>query len=720
MLIGVALFCIAVCSLTIYAATRGPWLGLTFSVTEGGEVRVLTSRGPTAAVEVGASDLVLHAGGRSSAITALDLIEDPDYFDSYDEVDAFYVRQAELYRVLHGDSLTLHYRDPRGQARALAIEPADRPLGDLPPVFWFQLFVGASGLLLSTWAFVASPRNFAARCLGVMGLTFFAFTCPAAHYSCRELALDASVFRALSVINHVGAIAFGGAMVFLFLGYPRRLLGTRGLTFVASLVAFWSVLDVTHALNPDLGYRVPVLVEQLSAIVLSGVQWRRTKGDAPARAELRWFSLSVLFGAGMFVFCTAGVSMLGLTPPFSQGYGFGFFSLMYVGLALGLRRHQMLGLDEWAYRVLLWLLGAVLLVVVDLCLVLWLGAHSALSLTTSLLICGFLYLPLRNWLWARMVSSQRVVGPELFESVLDAAFAPSPAQRERLWRGLLEELFEPAELEPTPHLSEAVVISEQGTRMTLPSFSGLPALALQFPWHGRGLFELRHLRLAESLVRLMQRAELARVAYVSGVRDERQRIARDLHDNLGARLLTGLFAEDVSETRQEIRVAISEMRSIVHDLVGEDAPSQTLSSLLATMRQEASERLRATELALSWTSTDLSREVALEPVFVRHYTSVMRELLSNVLRHASARSVHVEVRVEGAELLTSVRDDGIGLSAEHQAAKEGHGLAGIRARVRELRGSVQFAGDRGTEVRIRLPLAFTGQEAKAPLLEGMP
>ena len=440
----------AVCAATVYfALASAPWLGLSFALDSEGRPHVVRSEGPSRDVPRGSRRVTLaDAAGSALEIDAIDIVEEPDFFDDYATIDNFYERQAKLRALLSSPALELRFEDQHGTLSKRQVRPGERPLSDLPAVFWFQLLAGASGFLIASWVYATSPENLAARCFLVLGATFMGFTAPAALYGTRELALSDGPFRALSTLNHVCAFAFGAGLVALFLSYPRRLLGSFGIWLIIGIFAPWCFLDITQRVSPDAGYRSAILLEETTAIVLAGVQWVVHRDNPRARAELRWLGTSVLLGAGLFVFCTAGVSMLGLTPPFAQGYAFGFFSLMYVGFALGLRRHRLLGLDEWAYRVLVWVFAAVLFIALDLVMVIWLGGHSAMSLSAALLVSGFLYLPMRNWLWNRTVAVVDELDHELFEGVIQSAFAGSPEAREQRWLALLQQHFEPAKSSP--------------------------------------------------------------------------------------------------------------------------------------------------------------------------------------------------------------------------------------------------------------------------------
>ena len=82
-------------------------------------------------------------------------------------------------------------------------------------------------------------------------------------------------------------------------------------------------------------------------------------------------------------------------------------------------------------------------------------------------------------------------------------------------------------------------IREDGLELVLPPVSGIPATSLRYPWAGRSLFGAAHVKTAQHLLQLMAHADASRDAYDRGVAEERGRIARDMHDNIGAPLLHG-------------------------------------------------------------------------------------------------------------------------------------------------------------------------------------
>jgi signal transduction histidine kinase len=85
---------------------------------------------------------------------------------------------------------------------------------------------------------------------------------------------------------------------------------------------------------------------------------------------------------------------------------------------------------------------------------------------------------------------------------------------------------------------------------------------------------------------------------------------------------------------------------------------------------------------------------------------IVQESMTNVLKHARARSVEVRVDTQEQWLVISVKDDGIGLPMDTGRAQRAHGLAAMRHRVTGLGGQwrISRGASQGTEVEVRLPL----------------
>jgi two-component system sensor histidine kinase DesK len=196
---------------------------------------------------------------------------------------------------------------------------------------------------------------------------------------------------------------------------------------------------------------------------------------------------------------------------------------------------------------------------------------------------------------------------------------------------------------------------------------------------------------------------------------ERERIGRDLHDLLGhtlslitlkLELSRKLIDRDPATARTEIaeaervaRHALAEVRSAVTGFRAADLAAELASARLL---------LESSSVALEYDAPP-----ALSPDIERPLALVLREAATNIARHACASRAEVRFAREGGQLRMRIVDDGRG-----SPGAEGNGLAGMRARVRELGGSLAFASARGgTTVEVALPLPAASLLAAAVPME---
>ena len=183
---------------------------------------------------------------------------------------------------------------------------------------------------------------------------------------------------------------------------------------------------------------------------------------------------------------------------------------------------------------------------------------------------------------------------------------------------------------------------------------------------------------------------------------ERERIARDLHDVLGHTLsviilkseLAGKLIDiDPARAKSEIadventsRAALAEVRSTIR--------GYRAHSLEAEIRQA-----KATLETAGVSLRSEEEEVPLTPVQESVVALVVREAVTNVVRHAKARNCHLRLAPENGNCLLEIQDDG---SGGHQI--EGNGLRGMRERIEALGGSLVRETRAGTRLMIQFPL----------------
>lgn len=231
--------------------------------------------------------------------------------------------------------------------------------------------------------------------------------------------------------------------------------------------------------------------------------------------------------------------------------------------------------------------------------------------------------------------------------------------------------------------------------------------------------------LSEALQQLRQLS-----AYTHTVREEeRTRIAREVHDELGSLLVAlkmdvGWLDKRLGEQQQrdpdaaqsmrdtmvakcrrmgrQIETAVDNVGSIITDLRPSILDHQ---GLWAALDWQAHEFVQSAELVLDW-QIDASEALPLPESAAIGIFRIFQEMLSNVGRHARASAVAVSITATPQEICISVQDNGCGAAAAAFEAANAYGVMGMRERARHLGGNINISSQIGLgsflELRIQL------------------
>lgn len=207
-------------------------------------------------------------------------------------------------------------------------------------------------------------------------------------------------------------------------------------------------------------------------------------------------------------------------------------------------------------------------------------------------------------------------------------------------------------------------------------------------------------------------AEVARLSREAGTATERARLAREIHDTLAqgftsiVTLVQAAESEldgDRAKVRKHLDLAVRTARenlSEARNLVAALTPSALDTGTLDDAIRRQVERLREeTEIDATYRTVGGVGELptAVEVVLLR----AAQEALSNVRKHAGARTVNVVLRFGADSVTLTVTDDGVGFAS----GTEGFGLSGMRARVEQVSGTlvIQSAPGNGTRLELEVP-----------------
>lgn len=211
-------------------------------------------------------------------------------------------------------------------------------------------------------------------------------------------------------------------------------------------------------------------------------------------------------------------------------------------------------------------------------------------------------------------------------------------------------------------------------------------------------------------------AQLSEMRVEQMTQQERKRIAADLHDDLGAKLLTIVHTCDNERIAALGREALDDMRLSVRGLNGKP---MRLVDAMADWRAETVQRLGQTNIQVEWQSPQEEVDHLLPARAFVQTTRILREAVSNIIKHSGASRCQVVCFTGDGEYGLVVEDNGRGIPIDFDTHRDrGHGLASMKNRAKQLRGQclVESGAGRGTVIRLTLPLEARGavRMASAP------
>ena len=238
--------------------------------------------------------------------------------------------------------------------------------------------------------------------------------------------------------------------------------------------------------------------------------------------------------------------------------------------------------------------------------------------------------------------------------------------------------------------------------------------ATQVQWNGI-MINISHARRRESDLRDM-------AAHMERAREqERARLARDMHDELG-QLLTALKM-DISLLRRRLGPDDAQLNSMTHLVDAATAAGRRVAAQL---------RPAVLDLGLSdgllWLAEEFSQRYGipvshqiegageLDDLTAIQIFRIAQEAFTNIARHAQAKSVRLTLARTPGLIALDIVDDGLGFTPATQTSEKSFGLRGMRERAHLLGGTLDCASvpNHGTTLRVRVPCTECGKPADAP------
>jgi signal transduction histidine kinase len=206
---------------------------------------------------------------------------------------------------------------------------------------------------------------------------------------------------------------------------------------------------------------------------------------------------------------------------------------------------------------------------------------------------------------------------------------------------------------------------------------------------------------------------------------DRHRIARDIHDDLGANLaqiamLSELAHSDLDEpsaARGHLNKIFDTSKGLARKLdetVWAINPSHdSLDAIVAFLGNFAQEHFRLAGIRCRFDMPDTLPELTMTSAVRHNLFLAAKEAVQNIVKHSGATEARLRIQIEGADLLLSLEDNGMGgavlPAAECTPAKNGNGLANMKHRMESIGGRFELESKAGEGTTVRLVLSKAGQ-----------
>lgn len=612
----------------------------------------------------------------------------------------FVVEQEQLARALAGGRVTLRFTD----GSEVALATTARGYARLGLVFW-PLTAFALLLWLVGGAVLLQRPNSRNAVYATMAWAQALNLLLIAAEHTRGLGMPVGFALVDLRLRLLLDVVTAAASVTAYTLHPKRLPNARliaGITWL--IVAAWAVAAFLDAL-PDLWGWTQAIVLGLGSAATAVISWSYRIEPNPFVAVMRRFAFITTATLALVTLAIVATHRIAGAAPGVAEIGAVIWYLFFASLLLLV---PFLSRSKQALREFALLAGiSTVATSLDLLFVALFSLGPFASLTLAMFLALGVYAAARQWILNQMVGSTVLTTERTFEQLYRVArvVQEQPERQVEQLSALLRDLFDPLETMSIPgRLSQARSVgSGSALFVPLPASDAPDAvphtLVLRSANRGKRIFTHEDAKLAERIVDQVRRAVAYDRAVEQGRTEERVRIAQDLHDDIGARLLTLMYKAADRDMEDYIRHTLQDLKTLTRGLA---ASNHRLSHAAGEWKADLAQRLAAAKLRFAW-SFQADDDPDLSVGRWSGITRILRELVSNAIYHAQARSVEVSIALQDRTLTLRVADDGKG--GDPATWSHGLGLGGVRKRVKTLGGSVawQDNGGRGILCEVTLP-----------------
>lgn len=710
--------CMAVWLIWVLLATgailKTPYLGAEF-VRNGGEpgvrVEAVVPAGPAARAGLVDGDVVtaLRDPETESEHILSDVagVHDRSEVGSYADWARVEVERDAIWAFFATGTVDLVLGD--GRTVRLAFPPG-RGLATLPASYWVGLAHSFAVLLIGAGFAAFAWRT---TLVGLLFLSSVSLSINILHHAFgigEEFVYPPGLQAMIYFMGNLSAPVFAYALLAMLWHTPRP---PNRLPFATLAVGFAVLAFVVQHFRwfafPVHPFQFPYLLAIVLAVGLIAWKWIAFRGDPIARATLSWVVLSIFLAVVPWFFVFSLPVLFGGAPLVSPNLAGLILTVIFVGFAFGAIRFRLFGMRTIWLWTLVWVATGAGLVLIDIVLLTQFHWQQLQALPTAIVLASWAFFPIKNYIHHRMAARTSVSLKEASLNLFDRLNAVTVlAEIDGRLARFLMDLFQASEVDhrlsaETGH----VTIGENGLALTFPAVTREGAFVLRGRNRGQRLFSGEDRAAVDSLIELARRIHDQKGRELSVRETDRRQIVRDLHDDVGAKILSMIYAApEGSSLRSHAGQALKALKDSLMTIENEE--ELDVAANWTPFWEEQADRLRVAGFTVSL-DTDFDGARVLDARDFVNMKRIVEEHVSNTVKYADkAKAVNgrTHIRENGDFLIEMTTGIAAGTG---QLRATGRGLANIRARAEESGATVRIgpADEAGDRFVLSLFLPFT-------------
>ncbi len=691
-------FMLLICQIALVSGT--PWLGLDIDhfSNENGllVVNVYPSSPLQGKVQQGDVLTAISDGVETVIFKEKGVPVDPGQFKNREGSELFLQHQSNIFSMLFARKITLiTLKGKRVSTSATTV----RTFADSPWRFWATFFMGGLAMLVAVCAWSIKRGDAVLRVFCVGGVFYFIHCSILSLHISRGVAIDPVLYQVLGPISQLSFLVFIHTALALIWYYPKKLREFNILpclflwVFGMWLSSYIGIIDMTAEIM--LWYFVIFYAVFFFLAVL-----QRNGSILDLADKKRLYSLCFgVMASGLIFMCLIVVPSYLLGRTLIPVYFMSFSAIFsFIGMSVGIAKTELFGIDNSWFKIWLWFVGGAIFITCDIALIFILGLHDVMALVFTIAFGAWVYFPIRQWIVNRYLRSKFDV-EDKFNRLLDMFFTDKDIEEQ--WVDLLRDTYKPLAInnETTDAngsvggnfvhgfgrgFDGSVAIKNSGMLLHVPTVRGDAMLQINGVNRGSKLFSRSDRDLTQVMYSLVRKSAELTQEKIHVEEVERERIMRDLHDDVGGKLLT-LTHRLKGKDAELARAAMKALRESIYVM---DRKSQQYAlDLLDELFVEIKERIASTQTALAW-DVRIANECILTPREVMNLSRVLQEATTNALKHAFPNLITFTFFTIAEKFIVTVVNDGT--VSDPETWEFGKGVHNIRKRVAELGGKADF------------------------------